>query len=69
MNLWTMIVLIVAICAISDIIKKRNNNYLNESEKSKEEISKFLVRLKNRIENLETIVLEQERNSRFTKLD
>jgi hypothetical protein len=49
MNIWTMVVLIVAICVISDIIKSRNNNDLNESEKSDENLSMLLGRLKNRI--------------------
>lgn len=68
MDLWTMIVSIVAICAISDIIKSRNNN-LNESVKSNENLSKLLDPLKNRIENLETIVLEKERTRRFEEID
>jgi hypothetical protein len=68
MNIWTMIVLIVAICVISDIIKSKNNNDLNESEKSNENLSKLLGNLKNRIENLETIILEKERTKRFVKI-
>jgi hypothetical protein len=68
MNFWTMIVLIVAICVVSDIIKSRNNNDLNESERSNENLSKLLEHLKNRVENLETIVLEKERTNRFTEM-
>ena len=67
MNFWTMIVLIVAICVISDIIKSRNND-LNKSEKSNEELSKLLGHLKNRVENLETIILEKERTKRFVEM-
>ena len=52
MNLWTMIVLIVAICVISDIIKSRNNNRINESITTDENISTLLGRLKNRVEIL-----------------
>lgn len=69
MNLWTMIVSIVAICAISDIIKSRNNNYLNELKKPNKDLLKLLEPLKNRIENLETIVLEKERTRRFEEID
>lgn len=69
MNFWTMIVLIVAICVVSDIIKSRNNNDLNEIEKSNENLSRLLEHLKNRVENLETIILEKERTRRFAGLD
>ena len=68
MNFWTMIVLIVAICVVSDIIKSRNNNDLNEIEKSNENLSKLLEHLKNRVENLETIILEKERTKRFAEM-
>jgi len=69
MNLWTMIVLIVAICVISDIIKSRNNNRTNKSTTAEESITMVLASLKKRVENLETIVLEKERNRRFAGLD
>lgn len=69
MNLWTMIVLIVAICVIGDIIKSRKNNQPNKFEKPREDISNLVYRLKKRIENLETIVLEKERNRRFAEMD
>ena len=61
MNIWTMIVLIVAICAISNIIKSHNSSELNDSEKSVEHLSRVLEHLKIRVENLETIILEKER--------
>ena len=69
MNLWTMIVFIVAICVISDIIKSRNNNRINKSATPDENISMALASLKKRVENLETIVLEKERNRRFAELN
>lgn len=68
MDLLTMIVLIVAICVISNIFKSQKN-ISNESVKSNENLSNLLGRLKNRIENLETIVLEKERTRRFAGLD
>ena len=69
MNIWTMIVLIAAICVIGNIIKSRNNHSLNESIKTDEDVLKLLGRLKNRVENLETIVIEKERTKRFTEID
>jgi len=69
MNLWTMIVFIIAICVIGDIIKSRNNNRTNKSATPDENISMVLTGLKKRVENLETIVLEKERNRRFAGLD
>ena len=69
MNLWTMIVMIVAICVIGDIIKARKNTTLDESEEFNRDKSQLLYRLKARVENLETIVLEKERNRRFAGLD
>lgn len=69
MNFWTMIVMIVAICVAKDIIKSRYNIVLNESEKSNQDVSKLLSHLENRVENLETIVLEAERNRRFVEID
>lgn len=67
MNLWTMIVFIVAICVIGDIIKSRNNNRTNKSATPDENISMVLSSLKKRVENLETIVLEEERSRRFAE--
>ena len=69
MNIWTMIVLIAAICVMSNIVKSRNNHSLNESIKTDEDVLKLLGRLKNRVENLETIVIEKERTKRFTEID
>lgn len=68
MNLWTMIVMIVAICVIGDIVKSRRNIGISES-KTGEDLSGLLGRLKRRIENLETIVLEKEKTRRFEELE
>jgi hypothetical protein len=68
MNLWTMIVMIVAICVIGDIIKSRRNREISES-KTGEDLSGLLGRLKKRIENLETIVIEKDRSRRFDELE
>jgi hypothetical protein len=64
-----MIVMIVAICVIGDIIKERKNTTLDESEELIKNRSLLLYRLKVRVENLETIVLEKERNRRFAELE
>ena len=69
MNLWTMIVIIVAIGVVKDIIIARNKQDTNESENLSKNNSGTLHRLKSRIENLETIVLEEDRNRRFAGLD
>ncbi|GEM_PF-2794155 len=68
MNLWTMIVMIVAICVIGDIVKSRRNIGISES-KTGEDLSGLLGRFKRRIENLETIVLEKERTKPFDETD
>ncbi len=64
MNIWTMIFLIVAICVISNFVKSRNNHSLNESIKTDGDVLILLDRLKKRVENLETIVIEKERTRR-----
>ena len=69
MNIWTMIILIAAICVISNIVKSRNNHSLNESIKTDEDVLKLLGHLKKRVENLETIVIEKENTRRFTEID
>ena len=66
MDVWTMIVIIVAIGAVRDIIKSGYNPVSNRPENCDEATSKILSCLKSRVENLETIVLEKDRNSRFT---
>ena len=69
MNLWTMIVIIVAIGTFSEICKTRIRANEEESEESIKEISQHLSRLKDRVANLETIVLEKERNKQFSDLE
>jgi hypothetical protein len=67
MDIWTMIVLVVAICVAGDIIKSRRNKEISES-KTSEDLSGLLGRLKSRVENLETIVIEKEKTRRFEEL-
>ncbi len=66
MNLWTMIVIIVAIGVVKDIIIARNKQ---DTQKSENSSKNTLHRLKSRIENLETIVLEEDRNRRFAGME
>ena len=65
MNLWTMIVIIVAIGVVKDIIIARNKQNSNEPENGDNKSSGTITRLKHRIENLETLVLEKDRRRRF----
>lgn len=65
MDLWTMIVLIVAISVIKDIIKSRNMEKRYEPERPAEDYSLVIEMLKDRVANLETIVLERDRERRF----
>lgn len=68
MDLWTMIVLLVAIVVISDIIKSKENSNTEKIIKYNEDESQIISMLKDRVSNLETIILEKEREKRFTDL-
>lgn len=68
MDFWTMIVLIVTIGVISDIIKSKKNSNTEKVIKYNEDESQIISRLKERVGNLETIVLEKERAKRFAEL-
>lgn len=61
-----MIVLIVVISVISDMAKSKNNNNVDESKEPNEDLSQHIGPLKDRVANLETIILEKERNKEFT---
>ena len=69
MDIWTMIVLIVAISVISDKAKSKNTNNVDESIEPSEDLSQHIGPLKERVANLETIILEKERVDRFTELE
>ena len=68
MDFWTMIVLLVLIGIISDHCKSKYKKDIDETEKSHENDSELLSRLKDRVANLETIILEKERNKRSADL-
>ena len=69
MNLWTMIVLIVAIGTFSEIYRHRISVNVKESKKFFDEFSNRMARLEERMANIETIVLEKAREKRFSDLD
>ena len=69
MNLWTMIVLIVAIGTFSEIYRHRISVNVKEAQKLYDEITKRVARLEERMANIETIVLEKAREKRFSDLD
>ena len=69
MDFWTMIVILVLIGVISDIYKSRYKKDTDETEKTNEDVYELLSRLKDRVANLETIILEKERDKRFAELE
>jgi hypothetical protein len=69
MDVFTMIVLIVAIGTISEIYRARISADVKESKKYFENLSQRIARLEDRMANLETIVLEKERTKKFSDLE
>lgn len=69
MNLWTMIVLIVAFGAISEMYRARLkvNAKLEESQGREDELNGRIESLEERLKNLETIVLEHEKLRDFDR--
>ena len=68
MNLWTAIVIIVAIGTLSEIYRTRLKASANKTEESFKNHAQRLARLEDRIANLEAIVLEKERTKKFSEL-
>ena len=68
MNLWTAAVVIVAIVAASRVIRSRNLYGSNRSEKAFGEISERITGLEKRMANIETIVLDREKEKKFSDL-
>ena len=68
MNLWTAIVIIVAIAAFSGIYRARFKSESKKTDEDFENLSQRISRLEDRIANLETIVLEKERTRQFSDL-
>ena len=69
MGFWTAIVLLVAIGTVSEVYRAKLKANANESEKIFEKMAERVGRLEERMANLETIVLEREKNERFSGID
>jgi len=69
MDLWTMIILLALIGVISDHCKSKYKKEVDETKNSQEKDSVLLSGLKDRVANLETIILEKERIKRFENLE
>jgi hypothetical protein len=68
MNMWTMIVLIVAIGTFSELYRHRISANVKETKKFFDDIVKRVARLEERMANLETIVLEKAKEKQFSDL-
>ncbi len=69
MNLWTMIVLIVAIGTVSEIYRARIRANASKSQEIVDKFAQRVARLEDRMANLETIVLEKEKTKKFSGLE
>lgn len=68
MDLFTMIVIIVAIVAFNKTYRYRMKAGAQESNKSLDSLMIHISRLEERLANLETIVIEKESEKRFAGL-
>jgi len=68
MSFWTAIVIIVAIGTISEIYRSRLKANSVKTEESYQKLTQRMVSLEERMANLETIVLEKEKNRKFSEL-
>ena len=68
MNVFTMVVIIVAIVAISKSCRYRMSTGAQESGKEVDYLMRYIEQLESRLANLETIVIEKERVKRFADL-
>ena len=68
MSFWTAAVIIVAIGALSKIFTARLKATADKSEASTEGLAQRVTRLEDRIGNLETIVVDEERTRKFSAL-
>jgi len=69
MSFWTAIVIIVAIGVLSEMYKVRLKTSLRESEGNFKNISQRTARLEERMANIETLVLDKERQKDFRDLN
>ena len=68
MSFWTAIVIIVAIGTLSEIYRSRLKANAAKTEESYQKLIQRMVSLEGRMANLETIVLEKEKISKFSDL-
>ncbi len=68
MSFWTAIVIIVAISALSQIFRTRLKATEEKSAASEKNLVQRVTRLEDRIANLETLVVDQERTKKFSAL-
>ena len=68
MNVFTMIVIIVAIVAFNKSYRYRMSTGTHESGKKIDYLMRYIDQLESRLANLETIVIEKEREKRFADL-
>ena len=68
MNMWTGIVLIVAIGVASEMYRNWLKSQTKVADKIKKEIEDRMTKIEARMANLETIVLEKEKASKFDSL-
>lgn len=68
MDLFTMIVLIVAIGALSKAYRHRMTTIEHESKETVDHLRKHVQQLEHRMANVETIVIDEEKEKRFAEL-
>lgn len=69
MSFWTAIVIIVAIGVLSEMYKVRLKASLRKSEEYFEKLSQRTSHIEERMANIETIMLDKERQKDFRDLD
>jgi hypothetical protein len=68
MSFWTAVVIIVAISALSQIFRARLKATEEKRAASEKNLVQRVSRLEERIANLETILVDQERAEKFSAL-
>ncbi len=68
MGLWTGIVLIVAIGAVSEMYRARVKSGSKETEKLYAEIIERMTKVEERMANVETILFEREKSEKYKNL-
>ena len=69
MSFLTAVVIIVAIGTLSEVYRAKLKANADESDKIFEKMAQRIGRLEERMANVETIVLEKEKEKRFSGID